>query len=125
MARILVHENRCQIKDELDIGFLWALDQELSFKVQGAEHTKAYKLHVWDGRRKLLADNLNFPIGLRQRVTEFYKKHDKQVDIEDLREANSTGKPIDILTTLQKVNKIPYPYQLESVALLKNMIAEL
>jgi superfamily II DNA or RNA helicase len=119
MARILIHENRCQIKDEPDIGFLWALDQELSFKVQGAEHTKAYKLHVWDGRRKLLADNLNFPIGLRQRVTEFYKKHDKQVDIEDLREANSTGKPIDILTTLQKVNKIPYPYQLESVATAK------
>lgn len=99
----------------MDVGFLWALDQELSYKVQGAEHTTVYKRGVWDGRKKLLTDRLFFPIGLLQRVMEFYENQNKPFELLDLREPKSKGKPINIIPTLKKMDKAPYPYQLEAV----------
>jgi len=44
MSKLIVDTNvRCHLEDEDDVGFLWELDKELSFDVQGAEHTRAFK----------------------------------------------------------------------------------
>src|SRR3990172_3567573 len=119
MSKIIIHPHWCQIQDESDTDFLWALDRELSYKIQGAEHTSAYKRHVWDGWKKLLKDNLTFPTGLLQRVEEFYKKESKQFFTIDYRGPKSEGNTIDILPKLKEINKEPYPYQLEIIDIIR------
>jgi superfamily II DNA or RNA helicase len=125
LPRIIIRENRCFIEDnEADQSFLWQLDRELSYKVQGAEHTRMYKGYMnldgkfvrWDGRNKLLEEsNLSFPIGLLQRVDEFYKEQGRSFDIVDERPPKSIGRKIDLISKLKEQNKEPYPYQLAAV----------
>jgi superfamily II DNA or RNA helicase len=87
----------------------------------GAEHTPAFRgffnkegdFIKWDGFKKLLTPTLMFPTGLLDRVKEFYQAANKTFDIIDKRPAKSVGIPKDILPNLQKLNKNPYPYQLE------------
>lgn len=105
----------CKIENETDHEFLWALDRELSFFIEAARYTKAFKAHRWDGIQKLLNKNLSFQIGLLQRVENFYQSHDKEYDLVDLRPPKSEPSPISIINTLKEMNKDPYPYQLEVV----------
>ena len=43
MTKIIIKGNSSQITEESDIEFILSLDKHLSFKVQGAEHTAAYR----------------------------------------------------------------------------------
>jgi superfamily II DNA or RNA helicase len=121
MAKIVIKNTTAQIQNESDLDHILALDKHLSFYVIGAEHTAAFRgffnrdgdFIKWDGFKKLLTPTLQFPIGLLDRVKEFYATANKQLDIEDKRPAKSVGVSKDILTNLQKLNKNPYPYQLE------------
>ncbi len=122
MTKIQLHPNFCRIEDEPDTHFLWALDRELSFKVQGAEHTSAYRGYFnrdgefikWDGFKRLLSEALQFPTGLLQRVINFYNKDDRQIELVDCRPPKSPTAKIDILSTLQSQNKNPYYYQIDA-----------
>lgn len=121
MATINIHENYCVIEDEEKVRFLWALDNELSFKVQGAEHMASYKGYYtkngfvqWDGFTRLLTEKLEFPVGLLARVQNFYTQHKRPCETKDLRAAKTPPQPIDILPRLKELGKIPYPYQVES-----------
>lgn len=124
MAKIIVYPAFCQITNDSDSSFLQALDQELSFKVQGAEYSKAYKGYFnsygqfvkWDGRKRLLNNQLQFPIGLLQRVEDFYSAASKELELEDKRSPKSPNAAIDIIPALTKMGKAPYPYQLEAAA---------
>lgn len=121
MAKITIKGNTSQITEESDANHILALDKHLSFKVQGAEHTAAYRDFInrksdfikWDGMKKLLTPTLQFPTGLVERVKEFYAEAGKTIEIVDKRPAKSTGAPRDILPKLNSLNKPPYPYQLE------------
>lgn len=121
MTKILVKGNNCQITEESDANHILALDKHLSFYVQGAEHTAAFRgffnregdFVKWDGFKKLLTPTLQFPAGLLERVKDFYKEANKEFEIVDKRPAKSIGKEKFILDNLQKINKNPYPYQLE------------
>ena len=115
MTKLYITEDRCQIKDEPDVDLLWALDQELSYKIQGAEYTKSFKMNVWDGRKKLLTNRLTFPNGLRQRVEEFYGKYNKTIEVVDMRRATPAADSIDIISSLKSHGITPYPYQLETI----------
>lgn len=98
-----------------------ALDKHLSFFVQGAEHMAAYRgFHnragdyvKWDGFKKLLTPTLRFATGLVERVVDFYQAAGKQIEVIDKRPAKTVGQPRNILANLQKLDKYPYPYQLE------------
>lgn len=126
VAKLRIYETHCTIEDESDIGFLWALDRELSFKVLGAEYTRAFKGYVnkegqhvqWDGFHHLLDDDLTFPIGLLKRVRNFYG--DRECDIVDYRIPKSPSAVIDIIPTLKALGKEPYDYQLKAASIAQN-----
>lgn len=121
MAKIVVKGNTSQIIEETDVEYILALDKHLSFYVQGAEHTAAFRGFInrdgdyvkWDGFKKLLTPTLQFATGLVERVRDFYEAAGRSIEIVDKRPPKSIGKPRDILSNLQKNNKSPYPYQLE------------
>lgn len=121
MAKIVIKGNTSQIIEEADVEHILALDKHLSFYVQGAEHTAAFKGYLnrdgdwvkWDGFKKLLTPTLQFPSGLVERVKDFYQAANKPIEIIDRRVAKNPGKPRDILTNLKKIGKEPYPYQTE------------
>lgn len=121
MTKILIKGNTAQITEESDANHILALDKHLSFYVQGAEHTAAFRgffnkegdFVKWDGMKKLLTPTLQFPTGLVDRVEDFYKEAGKAVEIVDKRPAKSIGTPRDIMPNLKKLGKPPYPYQLE------------
>ncbi len=121
MAKIIIKGNTSQIIEESDVDHILALDKHLSFYVQGAEHTAAFRGYFnhdgdfvkWDGFKKLLTPTLRFPTGLVERVKDFYKEHNKEIDVVDKRPPKSVGQPKDILTNLKRLDKEPYPYQIE------------
>lgn len=122
MAKIVVKGNTSQIIEETDVEHILALDKHLSFYVQGAEHTSAFRGYLnrdgdwvkWDGFKKLLTPTLQFATGLLDRVKDFYLAAGKPIpDMVDKRPAKSVGKPIDIISNLKKLDKEPYGYQLE------------
>lgn len=121
MAIVKVFNKSC-VLEESKTFLLRKLDDELSFDVSGAQFTRAYKGYVdysgkfvrWDGKQRLLNEDLSFPRGLLQRVIEFYARYEEELTIED-HSTKSVGKPVDILSKLAQINKNPYPYQLEAV----------
>lgn len=121
MTKIIIRGNTSQITEEADVNHVLALDKHLSFYVQGAEHTAAFRGFVnrdgdyvkWDGFKKLLTPTLQFPTGLVERVKEFYTTANKTFEVVDKRPAKSVGKSKDIISNLEKIGKSPYPYQLE------------
>lgn len=126
MAKIIIGNTLCTIENEDDIYFLRSLDKELSFKVQGAEHTRAFKGYYrngqfikWDGVKKILSRDLTFPYGLLERVKIFYQNADKELELEDRRPPKSNNNSIDIISTLEKIGKSPYPYQLDTLEAVK------
>lgn len=123
MSKIFQYTTYCQIQDEYDANFLKALGFELSFFIQGAEFSKAYKGYLsasgdevtWDGRYHLLTGNAKFSSGLLERVKQFYNVANKPFEIVDCRKITPSGSSIDIVSKLKLLNKEPYQYQLESV----------
>jgi superfamily II DNA or RNA helicase len=121
MTKIVIKGNTSQIQEESDVEHILALDKHLSFYVQGAEHTAAFRgffnregdFVKWDGMKKLLTPTLLFPTGLVQRVQDFYREANREIEIVDKRPAKSVGQPRSILQNLEKIGKTPYPYQLE------------
>ncbi len=121
MAKIVIKGNTSQIIEEADVAHILELDKHLSFYVQGAEHTAAFRGFVnrdgdfvkWDGFKKLLTPTLRFPTGLVERVKDFYRDAGKIIDIVDRRPAKSVGMERFILDNLKRIGKDPYPYQLE------------
>ena len=113
LVTIILKKNICNIIDESDVAFLRKLDNYLSFKVQGAEHTWAFKNGSWNGIRHILTSNLTFPAGLLKRVEKFYQKHKKELKIIDNRIKASASTPIDIDESLSLLGKIPYDYQVD------------
>jgi len=121
MAKIVIKGNTSQIQEESDVEHILALDKHLSFYVQGAEHTAAFRgffnkegdFVKWDGFKKLLTPTLQFPTGLVDRVKDFYIAAGKEINILDKRPAKSIGTPRNILDNLLKIGKTPYPYQTE------------
>lgn len=121
MAKIVIKGNTSQIQEESDVEHILALDKHLSFYVQGAEHTAAFRgffnkegdFVKWDGFKKLLTPTLQFPTGLVDRVKDFYVAAGKEIHILDKRPAKSIGTPRNILDNLLKIGKTPYPYQTE------------
>lgn len=124
VSQIIRYDGVCKIADEEDGDFLKKLDRHLSFVIQGAEHTQAFKGYInergeevtWDGRHHLLTTSLKFPSGLLERVQKLYASNNKPLNIVDARRAISPPSPIDISSKLESLKKIPHSYQ-EEVAL--------
>lgn len=125
VAKIIVNNTECQIIGEYNLDFLKKLDRELSFWVQGAEHSKAYKGYInsrgeqitWDGQEHLLSSKLKFPYGLLERVRNFYEKANLFYEINDLRPNYTITTPLNIFTKLTTLNKEPYQYQIDAARL--------
>jgi len=136
MPKLIIDNNkRCHLDDENDVDFLRELDTELSFNVQGAQYTAAFKhgwmdpfegkFVRWDGTQRFLEEtNLSFPIGLRRRVEEFYAGKARDLEISDLRPQKTISdwdqyQYPDVIARLQEWGKIPYPHQLETLNVVK------
>jgi len=128
MTKIIIKGNNSQITEESDVNHILALDKHLSFKVQGAEHTAAYRgffnkggdFVKWDGMKKLLTPTLLFPSGLLERVKAFYDEAGKTYEVVDKRPAKSIGTERHILENLKKLEKEPRPYQMEILKVIDN-----
>jgi superfamily II DNA or RNA helicase len=126
MAKLIIDSVKCRIDEEKDVNLLWALDKELSYNVQGAHHTRAFKVGFfdpvegamvsWDGKQKLFNEkDLSFSHGLKDRVIEIYKKFNKEITIIDNREPKTAGRSMDILPMLKDMGKVPRQYQLDAM----------
>lgn len=99
------------------------LDKELSFTIQGAEFSTAYKGYIndagefvtWDGRRHLLGSTGKFPCGLLPRVQEFFERRGTPVQIIDERKPRVSANSFDISGNLKALNKEARPYQILAV----------
>ena len=127
MGEIIINKNFCQLK-ETDINLLRFIDEQLSFFVQGAMFTRAFKGFVnkkgqfvkWDGKQRLLTNDLKFPYGLIGRVKDIYSKNNKFLTISDLREKTEPIFKENILPRLSELKKNPYPYQLDAIDKVKD-----
>jgi len=91
------------------------LDKITSYYVEGYQYTRAFtngyfdkragKFVHWDGRKHLLTQRMVFPTGLLQRVLDFFKLNDVEVEIEDKR------KPVDSQPEIKVRGFKPRPYQ--------------
>jgi superfamily II DNA or RNA helicase len=126
VTNLIIQGNRCRLEGEDDHGLLWALDRELSYNVMGAQFTQAYKrgymdpfsgqMVNWDGKNRLMDDsNMSFPIGLKQRVLDFYQKINSPIFITDNRPVSSSGSSIDISQRLKEMNRVPRSYQIAAM----------
>src|SRR5271170_1990145 len=103
MAKILIKGNTSRLVEETDMEHILALDKHLSFFVQGAEHTAAYRGFInrdgdyvkWDGFKKLLTPTLQLATGLIERVKDFYQAAGKSIEVVDKRPPKSVGQPRD------------------------------
>lgn len=114
MSKIIIYPHYCQLQEDDSI-FLKELDKELSYFIQSAIFSKAFKMKRWDGIQHLLKGNLIFPSGLYERVCLLYKNKNKDYEITDLRAPKSLNTPIDISKKLAEMNKVPFYYQEEMV----------
>lgn len=115
MSKIIVSNNYSKIVEENDTEFLTHLDNHLSFKYVGAEFTPAFKSYNWNGREYLLSKKLVFMTGLVNYVKDFYIKYNKELEIIDHRKLFKFDNSIDLSENLNKLNIIPYDYQLAAV----------
>lgn len=121
MAQIIIDTNRiCYIENEKDIPFLKKLDDELSFRIQGAEHTPQFKYGKWDGIQRILTRNLSFPYGLLDRVKGFYDLNCKNFDLIDKRQEFTDNCSFDISKRLKEINIEPFYYQIDAINAMKN-----
>lgn len=128
MSKIIIKKNICYIKEEDDINFVRLLDNELSFRVLGAEHTKAFKTGYyvnnefvkWDGMHRILTSSLTFPRGLLERVKKLYDQYGKSVEIIEDNIEISPINSMDLLPKLKEVNKYPRQYQFDVLEAVKN-----
>ena len=95
------------------------MDTELSFKLLGAEFSKAYKGYTndlgefvtWDGKRHLLSSSGKFPVGLLPRVMDFYAAKGIHPLIIDERPPIEKSTPTDIADNLRNIGKEARHYQ--------------
>lgn len=122
MAKIIRYDNKCQLLEEDDEKVIKALDFQLSYRIQGAEHSKAFKGYVnargeevtWDGRKHLMESNLRFPVGLLDKVIDFYEERGLDLEIVDQRRNTSETSPIDIMPRLNEMGIKPRDYQINA-----------
>ena len=117
MAAIIeIKGNKAKILGETDYMFLDGLDLELSYMIAGAEYSQNYIRGRWDGRKRLLNNDLTFPIGLINRVKEYFDDNKKEVLILD-KNSYTQSTPKSILDKLSSLNKKPRQYQIDSANL--------
>lgn len=116
---IIVNNVWSRISGVRDLHLVDRLDHEMSYFVEGAQFTRAYKqgywdkeaeqYRHWDGRRHMLNQSMVFPTGLLPRVLDFFKANRVDVDVEDRRGEPEKGSPLAI------AKYEPRPYQKEAV----------
>lgn len=110
MVHIELIKNKAYLKGEDCYQNLEHLDLLLSYVIQGSEYSKARRMGRWDGRKRLFASNLSFPIGLVDTVVEYYSSRNIDCKIISTKEPVKLT-PIDISKNLKKNKKIPRYYQ--------------
>lgn len=110
MVEIIINDDKCRIVGNVMKLVLDKLDEELSFKVLGAQFIKSYN---WDGVIRLLESDLSFKYGLLDRVTSFLKRYDVEFTLIDNRTKSNNNK-IDISKNLIDLKKVPRYYQVEA-----------
>ncbi len=111
MIEIIINGTTCKLAGEpISTRILQKLDSELSYKIDGAEFSEAYKSRGWDGMKRLLTKKLEFSYGLLDRVKEFLNSNDLEYFITDNRDVFKP-RTIDIANRLKEINKVPYDYQ--------------
>ena len=104
MTKIIVNNTYCQIRDLEDSYIITKLDDVLSYDVQNAIFTKAYKTGWWDSKQKkwckwdgknhLLSKNLSFRTGLLKKVEIILKNSNQNYIIKDNRKKIKFGRKI-------------------------------
>lgn len=112
-VKIDIKGNRCYIIGDVDYSIISLLDVELSFRPLGYEHSPKYKMGYWDGRISLLGRDLTFSLGLLERVVEFFKSKQYEVEVEN-HNKYTESKSFNILDRLKKLGKEPRYYQFEA-----------
>ncbi len=120
MNTITIQDNKvCAISLINDIGAIPLLRKFLSFKMLGVEYTQAFKMG-WNGWTCLISKKNEFPSGLLTKVRKFLDDKSIQYEVIDKRKPLAAGIPLDILTNLKALNRMPRDYQLDIVNAVSN-----
>jgi len=106
--------NKAKIFGDVPYNIISRLDYLLSYRPLGIEFSPSVKSGRWDGRFRILNKKLEFPVGLIEKVKEFFEAEGYNVSIEDF---NSYVKynGFDIRGRLKELGKPPRDYQEEAV----------
>lgn len=110
---IKIKENKARIFGDVPMEILYRLDNILSYKPRGIEFSPSVVAGRWDGRFRLLNKNLEFPVGLVERVKKFFVSENYNVSIEDLNNYINFNS-FDITERLKELGKPPREYQLRA-----------
>jgi len=102
--------NLAYLRGIFDPDLISKLDDNLSYFPLGYEFSPKWKLGLWDGKIRLLNNNLTFAAGLAQRVQEFFEDKGVSMPIYD-RNKPIKRTPIDISENLIEIGKSPREYQ--------------
>lgn len=119
MNKIIIFDNICKLYSD-DSELYQRIDGLLSFKIQGAEFSEFYKGYTnefgnfisWDGHRHLLTSNGSFPIGLLNKVLDFFNNNHIGLDVVDKRTPKTPINEINIIDKLTSMGKPPRHYQI-------------
>ncbi len=90
------------------------LKNKLSFRLAGVEFTPAFRNGNWDGMTYLINNKNQFPIGLLDKIKQFFKDNNEDFTLEDLRKPIVYADPINLDEKLKSIKKIPRDYQVEA-----------
>lgn len=111
IVTISINNVFCQISYLTDIRVIDKLDRELSYYVEGYQYMPSYKARKWDGRTRLLTNQLKFQTGLLPYVEDILRRCNVQYQLNDTREDVILGEEIAI----NKNYYIPRDYQIQTV----------
>jgi superfamily II DNA or RNA helicase len=102
--------NLAYLRGQFNPELISKLDDDLSYFPLGYEFSPKWKLGLWDGKIRLLNNNLTFAAGLTQRVQEFFEDKGVSMPIYD-RNKPIKRVPNDISENLIEIKKSPREYQ--------------
>lgn len=84
--KIVIENSSAKITGLTDLAVIDAVSRRLSYTVDSARYSYAYRTGSWDGRVRLLDKRMNFPAGLVDEVTSVLYGFGIQYQIDDQRE---------------------------------------
>ena len=122
---IKLNESYSQVEVD-DNGLRYELSDYFTFEVEGARWSPAFKEGFWDGKIRLLKNNMQIYTGLKDEIAKFCKQRkyefntvgfaeDNKIEPQKLKDIISSWNPTRFNTKLERVPLTPHKEQLTAI----------